>query len=77
MRYKLEKNIPIGYKNKAYKYPFAKMGVGDSFTDGDYDYDKMNELSTTARDWCRRMKNEWKFSVRKTQDDKLRIWRVK
>ena len=76
MAYKIEKNIHIGYKNKADKYPFIKMSIGDSFIDGDYNRENMRELSTAARDWCRRMKNSYKFSVRQTTDKKLRIWRI-
>ena len=79
MPYKIDKNIPIPKygRGKRPKYPFENMEVGDSFEAGDYSRDIANSLNGSAKSWCRYMNRRWKFTIRKTLDNKIRIWRIK
>jgi hypothetical protein len=78
----IDKGIPLwedkSNKNKNNKYPFPDMEIGDSFIFSEiYSRELMNRSLSTARTWATYRKNGWKFEARKTDDDKIRIWRVK
>ena len=71
MSYKIEKNIPIQ------KYPFADMEIGDSFCMGSYTRDKMIKAYDSARRYAKRTNMGYKFKVKKTEKNELRVWRIK
>ncbi len=73
--FKIEKGIELP-NPKETKYPFAEMEVGDSFIFADYTRERMGSASTGANSWAKTKGNGWKFSVRKTADNKIRIWRT-
>jgi len=78
--FKIEKNIPIPSKNPGShkKYPFEKMEVNDSFIICDkYTKEEMARVSSRARGWSQYWNKEYKFTLRKTEDNKIRIWIVK
>lgn len=80
MEYKIEKNIAIDKRKGRgvnITHPFDKMQVGDSFIIGDYSVKNMRKFSNRARYWAKRKKNGYIFSTRKTEDNKIRIWRIK
>ena len=81
-QFKIEKKIKIP-EGKS-KYPFSKMKVFDSFIINDvYSRGNMTLGSNAARNWKKTNHNDWKFIVRKTNNDdpagegKIRIWRIK
>ena len=83
---KIEKNVPIPDKcpndgrGKKSKYPFEKMEVGDSFLhDEPYSHAAQTRLHNAARNFknYHRDKFDWKFTVRKVEGNKIRVWRVK
>lgn len=74
--FEIEKNIPIGRKGGLGRnpiYPFAEMGIGDSFFSACDDVDAKRMCSAA----CVYAKNHpgFKFSVRKV-DGGYRVWRV-
>ena len=78
MEFKIEKNIPLNDRRSLIiKHPFNEMSIGDSFIIGDYSSKNMQKFSNRARYWARRKKNGYVFSTRKTDDNKIRIWRIK
>lgn len=81
---KIDKGIPIpklSYNNGIYrkrKYPFRQMEVGDSFIiSEEYSRDIMSRKGTAARAWSAKSGMGYKFSLHKTSDNKIRIWRIK
>ena len=78
MEYKIEKNVEMPEKKGRKKYPFEKMSVGDSFIISEnYSRQEMITKGNTARNWARYKGLDWKFAVRKTGGNKIRIWRIK
>lgn len=77
MEYNIEKNIPLIKSSRKSKYPYKQMKVGDSVVLGDYSTQNMTKFSNAARSWTRVRENGWKFSFRKTSDNKIRCWRTK
>lgn len=76
MEYKIEKNIPINDVIGSRKYPFSKMEIGDSFIISEiYSYKIAQNISMMAKYHAK--KYGYKFVVRKTLDNKIRIWRIK
>lgn len=75
MNYKIEKDIPMPSKFHK-KYPFEEMEVGDSLIFCDYSRHNLTLASNAARNWARKGKHNYKFSIRKTDDNKVRIWRI-
>jgi hypothetical protein len=77
----IDKDIPIprknlARKNPARKYPFLEMKVGDSFIACDYDRAKAQSLTQYSNLTGVKFMNGAKFICRKTEDNKIRIWRV-
>ncbi len=69
MTVKIDKGIPMPPCNRAGKYPWKEMEVGDSFLmDGDPVY-AANTANKAGR------KHGRKFSSRKTREG-MRVWRV-
>jgi len=69
----IKKNVPVkSLAGRPKKYPFDKMGVGDSFIVESENYSPL----TTAKAWAERHKNKWKFKGSK-EGSSLTIWRVK
>ncbi len=67
-------DIKCGYPPK---YPFRNMKVGDSFIwKDDYSRYNMAVAGNAARAWGKIQKPPRKFSTRKTEDNKIRIWRI-
>ena len=78
MEYKIEKGIELIPKRKSgCKYPFGDMNVGDSFIYDEYSRKNQCLISNAARNWVKKAQNNWIFAVRKTEDNKIRIWRIK
>jgi len=73
--YKIEKHVPIPNlipSNK--KYPFDKMGVGDSFVGMDeYNEKRYKRFFSAASKYGKR--NNKKFTIRTTPEG-VRVWRV-
>ena len=76
--YEIEKNIPITKNGagKPCKYPFSKMEVNDSLIFGEYTKHNMSLAANAPRNWAAKANPTWKFVTRKTEDNKIRIWRV-
>lgn len=81
---KIEKGIEIPKKEHKTKYPFPDMKVGDSFLwPKRYSRQESKNCYCAAANWVNRMKfydetgKDWKFSVRKVEGNRIRIWRVK
>ena len=64
---KIDSNIPLPTK-----WPFAKMKVGDSFAVPD-DV-KRQAIAVAAMRYG--IKNDMKFTIRKTLEGNLRCWRI-
>lgn len=83
MNYKIEKDIKPpevnkkGVVKKRNKYPFADMKIGDSFVTVEYSAKDWNRLANAARSWARYQGNGYEFTLGKTEDNKIRIWRTK
>jgi len=71
IEYKIEKNIEKK-KTSCQKYPFDKMEVGDSF---EFNKQERTEIATAAAQYAKR--NGVKFSSKKQDEGKVRIWRIK
>ena len=72
MEIKIQKNVPIPAKAKAKsKYPFEKMGVGDSFAAPV----KAAGLYVAARKWVKENNAAARFVVR-AEGDGSRCWRA-
>lgn len=73
----VEKNIDYPKPRGAeQKYPFAEMNAGDSFDAGDYDRKKMQSIYGSIYFFLGKKENKKKkFSIRKTKDGKMRVWR--
>lgn len=63
----IETNVPMPIK-----YPFENMNVGDSFLVPEHL--KRSTITVAAKRYAE--KHGWRFSVRLTDDRKLRCWRV-
>ncbi|UII80033.1 hypothetical protein [Flagellimonas sp. CMM7] len=62
------------------KYPWRGMKVGDSFIwPKNYTRMEMNKASNAGRNFCKGSKDckDWKFSTRKVDGNKIRIWRIR
>ncbi len=82
----IEKGIPVPPEEtlgkysrvKQESYPFGEMEVGDSFIIADvYSRDAMQKKGNAARNWSNNGGHNAKFALRKTEDNKVRIWRIK
>lgn len=77
---KVEKNIGLPSKTRKTKYPWRDMEVGDSFLwPRPFSTGEQTKAVGTANSFCKRSPDckDWKFSCRKTDDDKIRIFRIK
>ena len=79
---KIEKDIPVpkkwaARKNPRRKYPFLEMEVGDSFIAEDYDRRRLQSLSQYSNFVGLKSMNGAKFICRKTENNKIRVWRIK
>lgn len=74
----IEKGIPIPRQRggvgaePAYKYPWAEMGIGDSFVIGK----KISNASTAANAAAKSLGGGRKFTTRKIDATTTRIWRI-
>lgn len=74
----IEKNIPITKHIRKSKYPFKDMDIGDSFIiSEEYSDHELRLKSNAARRWLKSSGTNYKFTLRKTEDNKIRIWRIK
>jgi hypothetical protein len=72
MTFEIEKNIAIPEIDKTRvgrktKYPFREMEIGDSFVA------RKNAISAAQTHSAR---HKEKFSIRRIDDDNIRIWRI-
>ena len=70
MDFKIESDVPI--PSVGYIYPFAEMGVGDSFKIEEKD---VHRIRAAATQFAKR--NDAKFTTRKNGTDGYRCWRIK
>ena len=75
-KFKMEENVPIpkAHADKKHRYPFKSMKVNDSFIIGEYSRTNMNTFSAYIHYYTK--KYGMKFIQRKTEDNKIRVWRV-
>ena len=60
------------------KYPFQEMGKGDSFIiHNQYTRENMTKCLNAARAWNYRGKYGYMFRIKKTEDNRIRIRRIK
>ena len=72
MEFKIQKNVPVpGKTRRKTKYPFEKMGVGDSFFAGV----KPQGLYAAVRKWVKDNNSESRFVVR-IESEGSRCWRI-
>ncbi len=73
---KIDKGIEVPSGRKQTKYPFADLGVGDSFAAGEY----ATTLAISVRNSANRYKilyaPEAEYIIRKHEDN-VRCWRTK
>ena len=74
-KFRVESGVPIPPVVKSYpKYPFDQMQVGDSFDAGEHSKaDKVRVRNAAAMHGRR---TGTKFTTRKTDDNRIRCWRV-
>ena len=81
MSYEITNTVPvpenIGHKTKGRQYPFDKMQIGDSFEVEGYSSEKSRTLSSSAGYYCKKYLLDGKFVTRQTDDNNIRVWRVK
>ena len=76
--YEINKNIPIPVSGigRPRKYPFKEMNIGDSFIIYEkYSRLNMSLMGNAARNWSKKGNYGYKFTLKKTEDNKIRIWR--
>jgi hypothetical protein len=74
-KFTIEKGIEKP-KGKRAKYPFSKMEIGDIVIMAEvYSRQLAQKYFTAAKNYGTRWGK--KFSAKKTEDGKLRIWRIK
>lgn len=71
----IEKKVKLPKRSK---YPFGEMKVGDSFELGEYSTTKARSITGSIAYFKGLTKENCKmvFSARKTEDNKLRVWRT-
>ncbi len=82
MEFKIDKNIeiPSPSPGRKPKYPFREMGIGDSFLfSTTYSRLNMTNAYSIAYNFCKKSQDckDRKHVVRKTEGNKIRIWRIK
>ncbi len=75
MEYKIEKNIPILRKYHKSKYPFLKMGIGDSFIVKNKNI--ANSVITIISVYNNKNNKNLKFTTKRISEYEYRIWRIK
>jgi hypothetical protein len=75
-QFKIEKGIEFNPPKTNTKYPFGQMEVGDSFIAGEYTRNSMSKFGSSARNYAKKAKNNFKFATRK-ENDMVRIFRIK
>lgn len=80
----IQKQIPISgtYRSlgPSLRYPFAEMAAGDSFelkVNKTEIKAKVSRMSSACVSYCRRANKSAKFTVRRTSDESVRVWRIK
>lgn len=80
----IQKQIPISGTYRALgpsiRYPFAEMAAGDSFELKVNKVEmkaKVSRMSSACVSYCKRANQSAKFTVRRTSDDTIRVWRIK
>jgi len=71
-QFPIEKDIPFFPAGFGYFYPFEKMETGDSFR---FVSDIVKKVAPAASSYGKR--HNMKFSIRKTDDNSYRCWRIK
>lgn len=80
----IQKQIPISgtYRSlgPSIRYPFAEMAAGDSFevrVNKTEIKAKVSRMSSACVSYCKRSNQSAKFTVRRTSDEAIRVWRIK
>ena len=80
----IQKLIPISgtYRSlgPSIRYPFAEMAAGDSFeikVNKTEIKAKVSRMSSACVSYCKRANQSAKFTVRRTTDESVRVWRIK
>lgn len=82
--YRIQKNIPISgtYRSMGphLRYPFAEMEIGESFevkVNVKEIKKKVSNLSSACSAYVKSRNQSSKFTVRRTSNDSVRVWRIK
>lgn len=80
MDYEIQKEIPMrryrGVKRgRKLKYPFDKMGLGDSFSAGKFTKTLLKNMTSIS--WQYGKRNGVSFTVSEDAEGNVRVWRTK
>jgi len=82
--FRIQRNIPISGTYRSLgphlRYPFAEMEVGESFeikVNTKEIKKKVSNLSSACASYVRSRNNAAKFTVRRTSNELIRVWRIK
>lgn len=86
MNYTIEKNVPLAPKRsgrRGLKYPVDQMDVGDSFAvpllkpkNRWNQHPEQTAIGRAIIEWKKRNAPDKQFTVRKVDENTLRVWRV-
>jgi hypothetical protein len=82
--FRIQKHIPIAGTYRSLgphlRYPFAEMEIGESFeikVNTKEIKKKVSNLSSACASYVKSKNNAAKFTVRRTSNDSIRVWRIK
>lgn len=82
--FKIQRNIPISGTYRSLgphlRYPFAEMEVGESFeikVNTKEIKKKVSNLSSACASYVKSRNKAAKFTVRRTSNEMIRVWRIK
>lgn len=78
---KIENNIPLPERKEnasKWKEPISEMKVGDSFSCGSYEPKRSQNIASSIRNYVKNTDySNYRFSVRKDDNNEIRVWRIK
>ena len=82
--FRIQRHIPIAGTYRSLgphlRYPFAEMEIGESFeikVNTKEIKKKVSNLSSACASYVKSRNNAAKFTVRRTSNDSIRVWRIK
>jgi predicted DNA-binding transcriptional regulator AlpA len=77
----IESGIEVPVTDRRSKYPWHKMGIGDSVLfkpdEDESHYKLMRTVANSSKYFGEGQIPEWKFITRRLKDNTVRVWRVK